>query len=325
MVYYAHIMVSPRKNKTFILGFVGILVALVLVPSFSEAYVSVGGYYKSNGTYVAPYVRSSPNALRYDNYSWTPSQGLYNESYTNPTKNYSSSWYLPAWQTDPDYYVGKALYESGSAGISNPSINLPKITPSYTYTYGLTSPKLILPTPSAIYSSPLATPSPVEKTSEISVPENATRSMFSNSWYCNSGYVKVGDYCQAVAIPANASLNYLGNGWMCNSGYVKVGDYCQAVAIPANASLNYLGNGWMCNSGYVKVGDYCQQVIVPANANLSIWNSQGWSCNLGYKQVGNYCEYIPIPQNATHSLWTSQGWYCNYGYLQAGDVCQLVQ
>ena len=35
----------------------------------------VQGYITSNGTYVAPYVRTSPNATRLDNYS---TQGNYN-------------------------------------------------------------------------------------------------------------------------------------------------------------------------------------------------------------------------------------------------------
>lgn len=72
--------------------------------------VSVKGYYKSNGTYVKPYVRSAPNALKYDNYSYKPSQGLYNSSYYAPTKNYSSSYYTPSYYTQSDYYSGLKTY-----------------------------------------------------------------------------------------------------------------------------------------------------------------------------------------------------------------------
>lgn len=73
------------------------------------AYVSVKGYYRSNGTYVAPYVRSNPNGLKYDNYGYKPSQGLYNSSYG--TKG--AYWDTPTYVTDPNYYIGKSLYESG--------------------------------------------------------------------------------------------------------------------------------------------------------------------------------------------------------------------
>ena len=41
----------------------------------ATADTQVQGYITSNGTYVAPYVRTSPNATRLDNYS---TQGNYN-------------------------------------------------------------------------------------------------------------------------------------------------------------------------------------------------------------------------------------------------------
>lgn len=77
-----------------------------------DAYVSVKGYYRKNGTYVAPHVRSEPNGLKYDNYSYTPSQGLYNPSYG--TKG--TTWDTPTYITDPDYYVGKSIYDSNQLG-----------------------------------------------------------------------------------------------------------------------------------------------------------------------------------------------------------------
>jgi hypothetical protein len=69
----------------------------------------VKGYYRSNGTYVAPYVRSNPNGLKYDNYGYTPSQGLYNKTYGTR----GGTWDTPTTITDPNYYEGKALYEAG--------------------------------------------------------------------------------------------------------------------------------------------------------------------------------------------------------------------
>ncbi len=79
--------------------------------SIVSAYVSVGGYYRSNGTYVQPYVRSSPNAFKYDNYSYSGGS-LYNPSYYSSLRNYSPSWYSPSWYTDSSYYSGKSLYNS---------------------------------------------------------------------------------------------------------------------------------------------------------------------------------------------------------------------
>ncbi|MCX6753012.1 MAG: hypothetical protein NTW62_01535 [Candidatus Nomurabacteria bacterium] len=91
----------------FVFGFIAVNV------NKADAYVSVGGYYRSNGTYVQPYVRSSPNALKYDNYSYTGGS-LYNDSYYSPTTSYSSNWYTPSYYTDSSYYTGKSLYDSNS-------------------------------------------------------------------------------------------------------------------------------------------------------------------------------------------------------------------
>lgn len=85
--------------------------ALAALPATADAYVSVRGYYRSNGTYVRPYVRSNPNALRYDNYSYS-SGSLYNPSYYSSSRRYSSSWYTPSYYTDSSYYSGLGLYRS---------------------------------------------------------------------------------------------------------------------------------------------------------------------------------------------------------------------
>lgn len=71
----------------------------------------VNGYYRSNGTYVNSYYRSNANALKYDNYSYKPSQGLYNSSY-NSTKNYNSNWYTTTTTTQSNYYQWLNYYKT---------------------------------------------------------------------------------------------------------------------------------------------------------------------------------------------------------------------
>jgi len=83
----------------------------------ADAYVSVKGYYRKDGTYVRPHVRSNPNGVKYDNYSWTPSQGRYNDSYG--TKD--NEWDTPTWTTDPDYYEGKAIYDGNTSNNTSPT------------------------------------------------------------------------------------------------------------------------------------------------------------------------------------------------------------
>lgn len=94
--------------KKLILLFLFLVIFLSTVTQ-SYAYVYVNGYYRSNGTYVGPYVRSEPNGLRYDNYGYSGGS-LYNNSYYD--SGYSSSWYTPSYYTDPDYYYGQSLYDS---------------------------------------------------------------------------------------------------------------------------------------------------------------------------------------------------------------------
>ena len=45
------------------------VIAVLIQATASWAYVNVNGYIRSNGTYVAPYIRTSPNAYRWDNFS----------------------------------------------------------------------------------------------------------------------------------------------------------------------------------------------------------------------------------------------------------------
>lgn len=89
--------------------FISILTIFSFIPAFALAYVSVDGYYRSNGTYVEPHVRSEPNGIRYDNYGYDGGD-FYNDSYGS--SNYGSDWNTPSWNTDPNYYEGENLYES---------------------------------------------------------------------------------------------------------------------------------------------------------------------------------------------------------------------
>lgn len=249
------------------------LTVLGLVFSFAsnaDAYVSVKGYYRKDGTYVKPHVRSEPNGLKYDNYSYKPSQGLYNKSYG--TKG--AEWDTPTWTTDPDYYEGKTLYENGSSGssikpnTSNPSVNKVINNPPNSYVFG-----------SNWYCN-----SGFEKVNnecqKIYNPPNSY--VFGSNWYCNSGYKKVGDTCEKILNPPNSYV--FGSNWYCNSGFKKVGNQCQKIINPPNSYV--FGSNWYCNSGYNKVGSTCEKINNPPNSYVF---GSGWYCNYGYYRVGNNC------------------------------------
>ena len=63
---------------------------------------SVGGYFRKDGAYVAPYTRSSPNSYRYDNYS---SQGNYNP-YSGRQGYKPHEFSNPSVYDSPDYNDG---------------------------------------------------------------------------------------------------------------------------------------------------------------------------------------------------------------------------
>lgn len=73
-----------------------IAVTLMAGSAFADTYVR--GYYRSNGTYVAPHYRSSPNSTTYDNWSTKGNRNPYTGQYgtKNPTtSNPFRSTYRP--------------------------------------------------------------------------------------------------------------------------------------------------------------------------------------------------------------------------------------
>ena len=158
----------------------------------ADAYVRVHGYYRKDGTYVRPYVRSNPNGLKYDNYSWKPGQGLYNDSYGTR----GSYWDTPTYITDPNYYTGKSLYNSQSSTPS-PDYSLPKY-PTSNYNYN------------------------PNQTTENAVLNNVNTTKTNNIPVCLTGYKKNGfGTCEKITVPANATMDYSTNNWVCNYGYIK--------------------------------------------------------------------------------------------------------
>ena len=85
---------------------------LALTASSAVAQVSVDGYVRRDGTYVAPHYRSAPNNNIYDNYStrgnsnpYSGSQGTVNPySYTPPPTYRAPSYNAPSPYTAPRRY-----------------------------------------------------------------------------------------------------------------------------------------------------------------------------------------------------------------------------
>lgn len=62
----------------------GVVLSLVAALAMADQYVN--GYFRSDGTYVAPHYRSSPNSSRFDNYSTQGNTNPYTgqRGYVNP-------------------------------------------------------------------------------------------------------------------------------------------------------------------------------------------------------------------------------------------------
>lgn len=113
------------------------IIAILFTTALSFAQVSVRGYYRSNGTYVQPHQRTSPNSTRNDNYSTVGNTNPYTgkagtvarDSYsgTNSTSSYSTLAYKTTYSA-PTYsapthntttYSAPASYLAPSYSSSN--------------------------------------------------------------------------------------------------------------------------------------------------------------------------------------------------------------
>ena len=85
--------------------FIGLMLALIAGTSIADT--NVGGYVRKDGTYVAPYTRSSPNSTNHDNYS---TQGNHNP-YTG-----SSGTRAPDYSPNASSYGGGHPIQTGPRG-----------------------------------------------------------------------------------------------------------------------------------------------------------------------------------------------------------------
>jgi len=183
-------------KKTLNLALVIIVLTFACISTADAGYVK--GYTKSNGTYVNGYWRSDANGLKYDNYSWTPSQGLYNDTYG--TKG--SSWDTPTWYTQDDYWQGWNSYSQKNSDFTldgydlyNNTMSIP--SNSSTSSYG-----------GWVCNSGYVKNYVTNSCDKVIVPANATLNWTGSGWTCNSGYKRnyVTNSCNKVVVPANATL-----------------------------------------------------------------------------------------------------------------------
>ncbi|MEY2702976.1 MAG: hypothetical protein RLY43_1614 [Bacteroidota bacterium] len=112
-----------------------LFLAFVLITLNSFAQVSVKGYYKSNGTYVQPYQRTSPNNTVNDNYSTVGNTNPYTgKEGTKPRQDYNTSSYSS--YNNNSYNSNSSNYTKSTPSYntsSNTNYNSSSSKPTYNY------------------------------------------------------------------------------------------------------------------------------------------------------------------------------------------------
>jgi hypothetical protein len=334
-----------------------LLVTLCLVAfSVVAADTKVKGYFKKDGTYVAPHYRSKPDGNPLNNYSYP---GNYNP-HTGEVAPGNPETYL-------QNYYGDRVRQNGPTYPSSGSVYLPRQAPSVNYEQQLVS-AVQLALIAAGFDSGSVDGMYGRRTADAlsrfqssrglpitghidtgtagalitilqsvqqqsagqaptvgyrpTIPANAQLNVYGNGWTCQRGYRESNGSCVPVDIPSNAQLNVYGNGWTCQRGYRESSNGCVMVDIPSNAQLNVYGNGWTCQRGYRESSNGCVMVDIPSNAQLNVYGN-GWTCQRGYRESSNGCVMVDIPSNAQLNVY-GNGWTCQRGYRESGGGCAAV-
>lgn len=146
------------------------------------------------------------------------------------------------------------------------------------------------------------------------VPPNAHLTYSGNSWDCNRGFKRSADNnsCEEVKIPSNAEGNLIGS-FYCNSGFEKLGNECQKVADVENGKFYVYGSNFYCLVGFKRKEETetCEKILIPANAREDDSSLDGWNCFSGYIKEGNACKEFQLPE---HGFWFIDYWGCEPGF-----------
>lgn len=199
--------------------------------------VHVNGYYRSNGTYVAPHYRSAPDGDFSNNWS--------TKGNINP--------YTGEEGTKIDPNTGSSKGEGSTNAVSTTVVNPEPNTGSE------------VNSASSVTSYSAGTGTAENKVSKVitkksSIPEHGKLNYFGNGWECERGYYQSGNGCIEVEIPINGKLDYLGHEWECQRGFYRLRNTCEAINIPEHGKLDYLGHEWTCDRGYERSGNQCTKL-----------------------------------------------------------------
>lgn len=283
--------------------------AASLFPQIADASVYVHGYTKKNGTYVAPYYRSSPDSSPYNNYSYPGN--------TNPYTGETAGG-------NPDTYLNNYYNKT-------PSYSAP--TPSYTFTPPPSCP-LFASYDSLSGTCKCNTGYTSNGSSCISLDSYCTGNMGYGAQYdslkdkcsCKHGYVLGSngkcEFGSSVCLSKygyNSSYNSLNNTCGCDRGYLwnVRGDKCISnddsctEKYGYNTKYNTLTLKCVCKDGYhVSIsGSTCEEdaAIKKTSWQLSAPTVPTYTCESGYRwnAAVTLCEAVPAVAPASTITTTS--------------------
>jgi hypothetical protein len=94
--------------------FMTLVLATLAQFAFGQRQVYVNGYYRSNGTYVQPHYRTSPNNTVYDNWSTYPNVNPYTGNVGTRTYNYTPSFNTTNFNRTNALFQTNDLFKSNS-------------------------------------------------------------------------------------------------------------------------------------------------------------------------------------------------------------------
>lgn len=114
----------------------GIVVASAFIATSAIAQVAVSGHYRSNGTYVAPHVRTNPNSTVNDNWTTRPNVNPYTGQAGTRSPSYGSSYGSTPSYSAPRQAYGSSYGTSSSSSSSSRSSSYGSSSRSSSYGSG---------------------------------------------------------------------------------------------------------------------------------------------------------------------------------------------
>lgn len=230
------------------------------------AVVHVNGYFRKNGTYVAPHYRSDPNSTPLDNWSYPGNTNPYTgKTATGNPDTYLKNYNYPSTYTPP-----------------TPTYTLPTSTcissvsyPGYYFSgsnwyYDSACTRVYVPNNSSTTYTPTTPATPT-----ITCQNNAYLGA-DNICHCLAGYTLDNSVCVENAQYCKSKLgenSYVNNGvCYCNTGYISINHTCVTYNDACQGQMGINSHGdkdyCYCNDGYILNSDKTKCIQDPSIQTL---------------------------------------------------------